>query len=241
MSNCCFAEYKAGEGPDHSSLVTRHSSLVTCHSSLLPVVHAIVPMKQLQRAKSRLASRLNAEERRNLALDMLVHVLQTLQAPVADQSSPIAQTWVASSDPAILALASELGAWPLFDEASDLNGALEQARQAARAAGAGALLVVHADLPLLRPADVQAMVQSLIDGNDLVLAPDSAGEGTNAMGLLIDTPLAFQFEGRSFGRHLAAAAWQELLVSVVRSPTLALDIDTPESLTEWVVKGNKEQ
>jgi 2-phospho-L-lactate/phosphoenolpyruvate guanylyltransferase len=196
-------------------------------SALLPVVFAIVPMKELDRAKSRLATRLNGLERRSLALEMFTHVVRTLK-----QQAVIAEVLVVSRDLDILQVAVHLGARPLFDEASDLNGALEQARSVAREAGAGALLVAHGDLPLLAEADVLTMVQALADGNDLVLAPDAAEQGTNAMGVMIDAPFAFQFEGQSFPRHLAAAAWNELLVSVVRSPTLALDVDTPLSLTK---------
>ena len=207
---------------------------------LVPVVHAVVPIKQLARAKSRLSGALSPAERHDLALEMLSRVVQTLldcRLQVADcrlSAQPaIAEVWVVSADPTALALAEALGARTIVDRAANLNGALAQARTVAREAGAGALLVVHGDLPLIRQPDIAAMVQALADGADLVLAPDGAGEGTNAMGIAIDAPLSFQFEGRSFARHLAAAAWQELLVEVVRSPTLALDIDTPEALRRY--------
>jgi 2-phospho-L-lactate/phosphoenolpyruvate guanylyltransferase len=199
---------------------------------LLPVVHAVVPIKQLARAKSRLAGELSPTERQDLALEMLGQVLQTL-LDCKEHHLALAEVWVVSADPAALLLADALGARTIVDRAASLNGALAQARTVARAAGAGGLLVVHGDLPLITRADVAALAQALADGADLVLAPDGAEEGTNALGMAIDAPLSFQFEGRSFARHLAAAAWQELLVEVVRSPTLALDIDTGEALRRY--------
>jgi 2-phospho-L-lactate guanylyltransferase len=231
MSNClcCTAEKRLLGYRTEATLVTRQPSL-------LPLVFAIVPMKQLEQAKSRLTTMLDPTERRDLALKMFAHVVETLK-----QQAVIAEVLVISRDQDILQVATRLGARPLFDEAHDLNGALEQARNVAREAGAGALLVAHGDLPLLVEADVLTMVQALADGNDLVLAPDAAEQGTNALGVMIDAPFVFQFEGQSFPRHLAAAAWNELLVSVVRSPTLALDVDTPLSLATLAVMSSDRQ
>lgn len=204
-------------------------------------VHAVVPVKALERAKSRLAGILSPAERRDLALLMLRRVLAVLgtrrpPAPhpgSADTPLALAEIWLLSSDEQVLALAAETGARPLPDRADDLNAALEQARVAVAEAGADALLVVPADLPTMTPADVSRLLDALAGGAEVVIAPDGANQGTNALALRLPSPLVFQFGRDSFTRHLADAARLHLDAAIIHSPTLALDVDTPESLARF--------
>lgn len=138
-----------------------------------------------------------------------------------------------SRDVEVLELAHTLGAQPIVEHGTTLNGALEQARRVVRAAGATALLIVPADLPLVTPADLRALTQALCDGADLVLAPDAAEQGTNALGVWLSTDLPFHFGTASFPIHRAHAAWHELMVTIYRSPTLGLDVDTPPHLQAY--------
>jgi len=113
------------------------------------MLHAIVPVKSLALAKSRLSEMLDQGERRALALAMLEDVLRLLQAtPV------IARFGVVSRDTTVLRMAHRMGADRLIDHADDLNGALIQAATQYTQAGAQALLVLHADLPLATPEEL---------------------------------------------------------------------------------------
>lgn len=233
-------------------------------------LHIVVPVKDLARAKSRLAGHLPPAERRSLVLQMLGQALTTMRAcqaqprdaePLDDgcteawhdptgregaitlaaigaatlcaAPATIAAIWVISADPAVLRMAEQYGAHPLADPTADLNAALDHARAALRRAGADALLVVHGDLPLITPGDIWALADALAAGADVAIAPDRTEIGTNALGCRLDADLPFLFGGASFARHMAAAAWRELHVAIVRSPTLALDVDTPESLARY--------
>lgn len=233
-------------------------------------LHIVVPVKDLARAKSRLAGHLPPAERQALVLQMLGRALTTMQAcraqariaaPLGDGRAEawrdpagrdgavalapagaatlcaapptIAAIWVVSADPAVLGIAEQHGARALEDPTADLNAALEHARAALRRAGADALLVIHGDLPLITADDIWAMADALAAGADVAIAPDRAEIGTNALGCRLDANLPFLFGGASFARHMAAAAWRELHVAIVRSPTLALDVDTPESLAHY--------
>lgn len=192
-------------------------------------LHAIVPVKALERAKSRLAGVLSPVERRLLVLEMLGRVLTALR------QSSATTIWVVSTDATVRAFAEASGATPLEERASDLNGALEQARAVARAAGAEALLVVPADVPLLAPADVAAMAALLAVGA-VALAPDAAGRGTNALALRLGpraAELPFTFGVDSAARHLRAAAERGLVARTYHAPTLALDVDDPASLARY--------
>lgn len=192
-------------------------------------LHAIVPIKTLDRAKSRLAGALAPAERRALVIEMLARVVATLRHPAAG----VATVWVVSADASALQLATAWGARPLREAVADLNSALEQARGAAVAAGAGAILVVPGDVPLITPEDAAAMGALLGHGADLALAADTAGSGTNALALRRAAALPFRFGQGSAARHLAEAAALGLLARLYRSPTLALDVDGPAGLAAY--------
>ncbi len=201
-------------------------------------LHLVIPMKDLSRAKSRLAEILPPTARRDLVLEMLRRVLATL-LPGTDHHkaeetlSAIECVWIMSADPTILALTTELGAHPLHDPTADLNTALEWARTVVTAAGADALLILPADVPRITHADLAGLTASLHTGAALVITPDRAGHGTNALGLLLPSPLPFQFGSNSFAQHLEAAHRLGLTAQVYTSPTLALDVDTPEDFTHY--------
>jgi 2-phospho-L-lactate guanylyltransferase len=185
------------------------------------MIYSIIPVKPLARAKQRLESMLTASERQALVAAMLDDVLATLRAaPVIDRIGVI------SRDPTVLALAAGRGAEPLHDEADDLNGALAQAARHAVASGATAMLVLPADVPLVTPAEIAALVAALNGHPGAVLAPARDG-GTNA--LLASPPdvLPFQFGPGSLARHLAAAQARQVMARVVYLPGLELDIDRP--------------
>jgi 2-phospho-L-lactate guanylyltransferase len=193
-------------------------------------IHAVVPVKALDRAKSRLAGRLNTGERRALVVEMFGRVLTTL---LGCRGAALSEVWVISADPEVLAYAAAAGARTLADEAGDLNGALEQARAALADAGASAMLIIPADVPLITAADVAALAGLLAAGADLALATDRQGAGTNALGLRLPSDLPFRFGERSAAFHREAAASLGLPLQLYSSSTLSLDVDDPESLERY--------
>jgi 2-phospho-L-lactate guanylyltransferase len=186
---------------------------------------ALVPVKRLEAAKSRLGPRLEANERRALALGLLRGVLAALRA-----AGVVAEQIVVSPDPRVLALAETLGAWALRQRDDGLNPALEAARAAAGTAEA--VLVVAADLPLLTPAEVRGLVALAPAPPGVVIAPDAAEDGTNALLLRPAGLLPFGFGAGSLERHLASARAAGATVALYRSLGLAFDLDTPAQLDE---------
>jgi 2-phospho-L-lactate guanylyltransferase len=206
-------------------------------------VHAVVPVKELVHAKSRLAARLSPTARRALALNMLCHVLGVLRAVsaqhLAKDSATLQTVWVVSRDPTALHVATQYGAMPLPDSSSGLNEALNQARHTAVQAGAAALLVVPADVPLITCADIAGLIAALQPealrtppDPRCVVAPNQYASGTNALGVTLPSSLPFQFGIGSFSHYLRAALQRGMHVQVYISPTLALDIDTPDDLAQ---------
>jgi 2-phospho-L-lactate guanylyltransferase len=187
---------------------------------------AIVPVKPLRRAKSRLSSVLGAEERVALSREMLNRVLEALAGVPG-----IERTLLVSRDSEAMALARQHGARTLSERPPiDLNQALHQATRAAVGSGAAAVLVVPADLPLVTTEDLQELVALGSSPPVVVLAPDRRQAGTNA---LLASPaglIEYAFGPSSFDRHRTAALAAGAKVLICDRPGLALDLDLPEDL-----------
>jgi len=185
---------------------------------------AIVPIKALTAAKSRLAAALDPAARAALTLRALGNVLTALDTP------GIAARVVVTPDEAVLRAAEATGASGLRQDGEGLNEGLAQGRAWAVAAGAEALLIVLGDLPLLARPDVEALLE-LADRPDVaVFAPDRHGMGTNALLLRPPDALPFAFGAGSLARHRAAAAARGLAPRWYDAPGTALDLDTPADL-----------
>lgn len=187
-------------------------------------VFAVVPVKELREAKSRLRTVLEPEARADLALRMMDHVL------LAIRDAGVEDVCVVSPDETVLDLASKSGATPLVQDDRGLNPALETGRRWASWQGASALLVLPADLPLLEPTDVRALLEETQKGPSIIVSPDGERSGTNALILRPPDALPFHFGPDSFARHLRAARERDLGVRIVERPGLAFDLDTAGDL-----------
>jgi 2-phospho-L-lactate/phosphoenolpyruvate guanylyltransferase len=194
-------------------------------------VHAVIAVKSLDQAKSRLADRLRPEHRARLVLAMLA---DTVTAAVA--APEIVSVTVVTPDPAVADLARTLGAAvhpeprrDLVDptDPDSLNTALTDAATALRHLhGPIDLLALQADLPALRPEELSDMLTSAPIGVRSVVV-DHAGSGTAAL-LVRDTSAALdpRFGPGSAHNHIAAGA-----IDLIGDwPGLRLDVDTADDL-----------
>ncbi|MDQ2787643.1 MAG: 2-phospho-L-lactate guanylyltransferase [Chloroflexota bacterium] len=195
-------------------------------------IHALIPVKELANAKSRLTPPFSDVERATLTLAMLRHVVAAAQA-----SGAFARITVVSPDMAVLDVAETLGVSALRQRTIGLNPALDEARRDARLHGAEAVLVLHADLPRLDAADITVMVRLLLISPAAVIAPDYTGSGTNALLIAPPDALSFHFGPGSFARHIAAAEQRGLPYRVAHAPGIAGDVDTPDDVRERVGSG----
>lgn len=163
--------------------------------------------------------------RATLARALLSRTLDVLAACDASLA-----TCVVSRDITALDMARRRGAAALAESESGLNAALNQAREWAMARGAPAVLVLPADLPLLTPADITALLDLAREPRSVVIAPDAHDGGTNALLLRPPDALHFAFGPSSFHEHCAQAETSQLTLHIYRSPTVALDLDTPADL-----------
>jgi len=189
-------------------------------------IWAIIPVKPLTQAKSRLSGVLSTEERVGLIRQMFIHTLEVLS-----QVDTIERTLVVSKDSNVLTLARDHNARTITERgSSQLNQALDRATQMARGYGVLSVLVFPADLPLLTREVVEDILTLAVNPPVVVIVPDRRGTGTNA--LLISPPglIEYDFGPQSFNCHLARAEAAGARVEVCDLPSLGLDIDLPEDL-----------
>ncbi len=196
---------------------------------------AIIPVRGLERAKTRLGEALDAEERRSLVERLL---RRTIRAAVLTPG--ISAVAVVSPEPEALAVAADSGAVTLPQGGGGLNEGLADGRAWARELGATALIVVPADLPAIGAAALEHVLDAARDalasihaGGDraalVALVPDRAGEGTNLLLLSPPGVVPFRFGPGSRAAHAAAAARAGAIYLELSGP-LRLDLDTPDDL-----------
>lgn len=189
-------------------------------------IWAVVPVKPLMHGKSRLGGTLDDESRAKLNRELLIHTINVLA-----KAEAVEQTLVVSRDSGALALARELGARTVQEEgAPSLNLALRQASIVARGHSTLGVLVIPADLPLLKIADISALFGRATNPPVVVVAPDRHHRGTNALLLCPGDLFEYGFGERSFTRHCERARLAGARVEIVERPGLGLDLDLPEDL-----------
>ena len=197
-------------------------------------VFAVVPVKDLGETKSRLSSSLDPDERAVLTLWMLEHVLATLR-----EASGVERISVVSPSPRVLFLAEDAGASTLPQESRGLNNALEEGRDWAISGGASSLLVLPADLPYLSASDVWTLLKlHRDDERGVVISPDNAREGTNALLMRPPDALPFLFGPGSYEAHLRTARERGLQISTYEDSGIAFDLDTKEDLERLIRSRN---
>jgi 2-phospho-L-lactate guanylyltransferase len=179
---------------------------------------ALVPIKTAARRKGRLSPLLSEAERIRLSLDLLAHGLDVL-----GRSAGIDRVALISPEP----VAAPPWVAQLRDPGEDLNLAVALGVGELARRQASGVLVLLPDLPLLAPADVEAMVEAG-RAHGVALAPDSAEVGTNALYLAEPAGFEFHFGEDSFRRHGVETRRFVSQPGVVRRPGLSRDLDTPD-------------
>lgn len=189
---------------------------------------AIIPVKPLKNAKSRLSQVLTPEQRYELAQSMFRHVLS-----VVSTVQPITGAVVISRDTKALSIAREMGAKTIQEGVdSDLNPALMRATAIVSTWRADSVLILPADLPFINVDDIKDLIHLSTD-KSIVISTDKDGDGTNA--LLVRPPglIRYAYGKGSFKQHITHAYDVGADVKSYFSERLSLDIDYPEDLREY--------
>ncbi|MGH2560059.1 MAG: 2-phospho-L-lactate guanylyltransferase [Thermomicrobiales bacterium] len=189
----------------------------------------IVPIRSLTGGKTRLAEAVSPRMREEFVRRMLLGVLAAIH-----ESRALSAVAVVSPDRDALTLAAGAGAVPVEQDSArpGLNAAIDIGRRWAEERGAGAMLVLFGDLPLLTGDDVRNLVRR---DAPLVLAPDRHGAGTNALLLRLGDSaeghrFRFHYGYESYANHVDEAHRLGLEVTTSIAPGTTLDLDTPDDL-----------
>ena len=191
----------------------------------------VVPIKAFTSAKSRLSDKLDPDRRACLAQAAADRVLRAVaDCPLVDLRLAVVDT----------DLAARMALHRNFEvlQRPDLLGqsaAVGAGFSAAIKRGATNILTVSADIPLVRPKDIDEILRPRPPV--LVMVSDREGLGTNAMRLDPAIDLHFHFGPDSLAMHKREAAALRLPVKVIDNRRVRLDIDTPDDIDALEVFG----
>ncbi|MFC0550148.1 2-phospho-L-lactate guanylyltransferase [Planotetraspora thailandica] len=188
----------------------------------------VVPVKTLIRAKTRLAG---AAGPYRAALAVAV-ASDTVSAAL--RCARVARVVVVTADPVPAERLAELGAHVVDDPDKGLNTALRVgAAEAVRLAPGDAVGALQADLPALRPEELDKVLEAAL-GFEESFVPDAADVGTTFYGVSPGVEFRPRFGGESRARHLSGGA-KELTVEGI--PSVRRDVDTIDDLRQAMSLG----
>jgi 2-phospho-L-lactate guanylyltransferase len=179
----------------------------------------IVLARDPRTAKTRLRGALGPAARERLAAAMLDDVL----------AAAVATSWpvlIVTDARSIQARAHAAGVRATVVSARGTRDGARRGVNRALRDGARAVLIVAADVPLVRATDLRR-IAAAGRRSEIVIVPDRGRSGTNALYLRPPSRIAPRFGPASFAAHreAAGAAGRVLVI-----PRLALDVDTPADL-----------
>lgn len=186
------------------------------------IATAILPVKRFGVAKQRLAAGIDDERRAQVVAAMLGDVLEAI-----GEARSIERAIIVTGEPAAAELGVAAGA-DLLDDPGEggHSGAALAGVARAEALGAGCVVLLPGDCPLLDPRELERLLTG-VPGRYVAVVPDRHGTGTNALVLSPPNAIAPAFGEGSCARHVAAARDAGIPYSVEELPSLGLDLDTP--------------
>lgn len=189
----------------------------------------VIPAKDPNAAKSRLAPLLSHEARQSLALTLFRETLRFFHANFA--ALPLV---VVTDSPLLAGEAARVGATVLRDERVGLTAAVQQATAWCADHGFTSALVIPSDIGALRRDEIARLIERPRNRPSVILCPSADEAGTNA---LLTTPpnvVPIWYGIGSFERFQREAKARGVPVEVLRLADLALDLDTPEDVRRFL-------
>lgn len=182
---------------------------------------AVVPVKQLAVAKSRLRGTSDPDEHQALALALASDTVAAVRACV-----DVLDVLVVTDDELVAEAATDAGARVAPDlPRAGLNAAISYGATLATVPGRW-LVAIAADLPALRPAELSAALRAAAGSPVRRFVPDAAGTGT----VLLTAPAGLGLQPRFGPGSAAAHAASGALPLTGNWPGLRRDVDTADDL-----------
>ena len=187
---------------------------------------ALIPVKRFDVGKSRLRKVFTLQE---LVL-LNISLFQSTFLKVKD-SGQFAHILVVSRDDDALAWTKANHGESLHEEGEEsLNSALAQGLDWIASQGAGSVLILPTDIPLLTVDDLFSLCAYQPEDPGMLIVPDHTQLGTNALLLTRPNLLKPQFGVNSFQAHCQQAERAHIHQTIYLNKHIQQDIDTPDDL-----------
>ena len=183
----------------------------------------LLPVKDFQNAKQRLASALDATARANLARAMLTDVLQA----VAESTVPD-RVVVFTASTEVAQLAGTFGFDVIIETAVNGHSAAVNLMVEKLSPNATQILSIAGDLPKLCAHEIDFVMNNVVE--PITILPSRDGTGTNGILFLPPARIQLEYGEGSFSRHMSKASAAGYRTEVLNIPGIAFDIDTAEDL-----------
>ncbi len=186
----------------------------------------LLPIKDLKKAKQRLADVLTPEERFGLVQAMLVDVVRAIRNVTLAE-----RIFVATSDEPAMRMAHQNG-WEILREERQISesNSVDFASRICESRGVSGLLRLPLDIPLVQARDIDELLAIECEAPALVIVPSCHGTGTNAMLRMPPTLFPSHFGPGSFARHVLEAENTGAQVIIRNNPRLEIDVDDESDL-----------
>ncbi|MBV8185688.1 MAG: 2-phospho-L-lactate guanylyltransferase [Alphaproteobacteria bacterium] len=193
-------------------------------------IWAIVPIKELEGAKQRLAPLLTPAQRRALIEVMMGEVLEAVAG-----ARSLAGILVVTLDPQATAFATRLGARVVTEGAREGHtGSVTSGLELLAREGRGGMITLPADIPAVTPQEIDLVVAAHLPAPSFTISPAHDDLGSNAVICSPPDAVPLRFGDNSYFPHLDAARAHGIQPTVVRQPGIALDIDHPVDLASFL-------
>ena len=198
--------------------------------TLAPDMWAVVPIKELEGAKQRLAPLLSPARRRDLIKVMMGEVLEAVS-----EAASLAGIVVVTVDPQATALATRLGARVLTDGAREGHtGSVVAGLRLLARERRGGMITLPADIPAATAQEIDLVVAAHLPAPAFTISPAHDDLGSNAVVCSPPDAVPLRFGDNSYFPHLDAARAQGIEPTVMRQAGIAMDIDHPVDLASFL-------
>ncbi len=192
----------------------------------------VMPVKDIDAAKQRLAGVLDTAERRALFAAMLEDVLDAVA-----HAHSYDEVALVTRDPWAEDLAQTYRFQTIRDhENAGHTEAVNLAIAHLGSAGIAGMLTFPGDIPLVTPREIDTLLEAHVaafgDQRGMTIAPSRDKHGSNAIACTPPDAVPFRFGSDSFFPHLEAARRTNIEPRVVELAGFGLDIDTPDDLIQ---------
>lgn len=193
-------------------------------------IWAIIPIKELDGAKQRLAPLLTPAQRRALIEVMMGEVLEAVTG-----AKRLAGILVVTLDPQATALGRRLGARIVTDGAREGHtGSVTAGLRLLAREGRGGMMTVPADIPAATADEFDAVLAAHQPGPSFTISPAHDDLGSNAVICSPPDSVPLRFGDNSYFPHLDAARRAGIEPTILRQPGIAMDIDHPVDLAAFL-------